>query len=469
MLSIPSAIYTLGELGRRAGCTCGEIESWRVAFEADRVLLYPSPQSEAKIVFPWRPRNAAALAAHDGKLARYGWMREPASRIARAIPEFIVPYDDAAEGNVPLFERQDANTIVCRGDVLTATFAALSRAEELYNGERDEHGRFPARASHAARFDYLERPIVDEYGLALEQAITALLPRSTAPPRELHLKLTHDIDLTGYPRSLRTTAGHLYRRRMPRAFVRDLCSAAGFGLPAYAQAILQTAHISRERGLHSAFYWQASPRTAWDSGYDVAHPALRGVIAQLHELGCEQGAHPGYDTFDSPVKLAQEVSRLRGVLRAGPIGGRAHFLRWSPSTWRAWEMAGMAYDSSVGYADAIGFRCGTCVPFRPWLLAEERESTLLEIPLVVMDCTPVRYMGLSPESTLQRVGTLIERCAIAGGVFTLLWHNASVIEPPYAQLYPAILDALAQARAYDWRTDATAPPRPRSVSAAPAV
>lgn len=469
MISVPAGLYTLAELGRRAGCTRTEIESWRVAFESDRVLLYPHPQSDVKIVFPWRPRKIDALGEHDGKLARYGWMEQPDSRLACATPDFIVPYDDYASGEGALFLLQDAATVVCRGDVLTAAFAALSRAEEFYLTERDEHGRFPARAAHAVRFGYLERPFVDEYGLALEQAIGALMPQHPAARRELRLKLTHDIDLTGYPRNLRTTAGHLYPRRMPRAFVRDLCSFAGFGLPAYAQAILQTAQISRERGLHSAFYWQASRRTAWDSGYDVRERALRGIIMQLHELGCEQGAHPGYDTFDSPVKLAHEVSLLRSVLRAGPIGGRQHFLRWSPASWRAWEMAGMAYDSTVGYADAIGFRSGTCVPYRPWLLVEDRESTLLEIPLVVMDCTPVRYMGLTPDSTLARVTALIERCAIAGGVFTLLWHNASVIEPPYAQLYPAILDALTQARPYDWRTDATVPPRPRGVSTAQAI
>ena len=43
------------------------------------------------------------------------------------------------------------------------------------------------------------------------------------------------------------------------------------------------------------------------------------------------------------------------------FGGRMHYLRikW-PTTLYFWEKAKFAYDSSMGYADLPGFRCGTC-------------------------------------------------------------------------------------------------------------
>lgn len=464
--SISAALYALGELGRRAGCTGSEIAAWRVSFGEGLATLRPDPLSEAKVVFPWRPHKIAQFKSLAESAARFTWMHAPDHALLSTIPFFIVPHEEPQSRQPTLFRQTDPTTVVCNADLISATLWALGRAEEFFPANRDEHGRFPSSASIARRHGFLERPIVDEYGIGFEQALSALWPRRQPVRRSLRLKLTHDIDLTGFPRSIRTTLGHAYPRRMPGALFRDAVSAAGFGLPAYAHAIMMTAGISQARGLHSAFYWQASPRTAFDSGYDVRSRALRGIIAELEARGFEVGAHPGYQTYDSTELLTAEIQRLCEVFAAPPQGGRQHFLRWSPATWRAWERAGLRYDSTVGYADALGFRAGTCVPYHPWLLDEDRESDLLEIPLLVMDCTPVRYMQLTPAQTLQRIGELAQRCAAVGGVFTLLWHNASVIEPPYRRLYPQILDLLAGAHAYDWREDAPTQPRPAAVSPA---
>ena len=43
---------------------------------------------------------------------------------------------------------------------------------------------------------------------------------------------------------------------------------------------------------------------------------------------------------------------------------RQHYLRWrAPTTWQNWEDAGLDYDSTVGYADHVGFRAGTCYEY----------------------------------------------------------------------------------------------------------
>jgi hypothetical protein len=276
----------------------------------------------------------------------------------------------------------------------------------------------------------------------------------------MRLKLSHDIDLVGFPRSLRSTVGHVYPRRNPRAFFRDALSFIGKGAPAYLEAVVETARISRERGLDSAFYWKASARTPWDSGYDPRHPHVRRVIEGLREQTFELGAHPAYGTFDNFQQLQAEVERLRQVVGPGPIGGRQHFLRWRPSTWTLWERAGLSYDSSLGFADAMGFRAGTAVPYHPWLIDEDRESALLEIPLIVMDCTPVEYMRLGTADTLAAIAALARRCEAVGGVFTLLWHNSSVIEEPYASLYPRILSLFPSTARYDWTEDLAMSPVP---------
>jgi hypothetical protein len=211
--------------------------------------------------------------------------------------------------------------------------------------------------------------------------------------------------------------------------------------------------MSLERGLDSALYWKASRRTPYDSGYDLGHPKVREVIRWAEAQGIEMGVHPAYDTFEAPEELKREVTRAREVLGNQPMGGRQHFLRWSPEQWEHWEKCGLVYDSTVGYARQVGFRAGTCIPYRPWSLRLNRELNLLEIPLIVMDGTLVEHRKLRLEESIETVNRLVSRVEMVGGVFTLLWHNSSLIGAGYNELYTPLLDRLPGASRYDWVED----------------
>jgi hypothetical protein len=450
-----AVLYALRELGRRAGATAAWIAQWRVEFLDRELLLFPQPGSERRISLPCDPSKPARLASLISlPPSRHRWMHEPHADRLDAIPDFAVHFEDRARSAAPLFTETGHDEIRCCADIVTATLWHLTRIEEVEPVDRDEHGRFPAKASVAYRSGCLERPLVDEFGLALQQALRHLLPGWEPQPARLRVKLSHDMDLIGFPRRLRATLAHLYPRWMPAAFAQDLFSAAGIGMPARLSSVLRVAEISSERELGSAFYWTAAGvATPNDAGYDIFQPQIRAVVERLAERGCEIGLHPAYESFDSQPALDHEVTRLRRLVGTQPIGGRQHYLRWHPRSWRYWERAGLSYDSTLGFADAIGFRAGTAVPYHPWLLDEDRESTLLEIPLVVMDRTPVTYMRLDRDEIEERIAALIRRCSSTGGVFTLLWHNHNVVEEPYASLYPRILDMLPPGQEYDWKAD----------------
>src|SRR5262249_50645057 len=117
----------------------------------------------------------------------------------------------------------------------------------------------------------------------------------------------------------------------------------------------------------------------------------------------------------------------------------------SPETWVDWEACGLSYDSSVGFAERFGFRAGTGFPYRPWSFRENRELRLVEVPLILMDCTPVKYMGLRRREALDRIEALIRRMRRTGGIFTMLWHNTPLMDPDYEGWYEPILDLLSGA------------------------
>jgi len=332
----------------------------------------------------------------------------------------------------------ESGVCTCRLDLLASLVLTLSRAEERGAPALDEHGRFPASASLAWRHGLLERPILDEHGLAFEQMLSSLTGRQPGP-RRLRFKLTHDIDHVGLPFRLRSALGHA-KRKKPGALLRDLAAWPSPLDTAELAAVGRLAEISRERKLQGAFYWKAAPRGRFDSGYDVRHPKILRAIEHLRDRGSELGVHPGYHTFRDRPRLAAEVDELSEALRLHSPGGRQHYLRWAPDTWLDWEACGLRYDSSLGFADAFGFRAGTAFPYRPWSLEQNREIDLIEVPLVLMDCTAVKYMRLRLPEAIERAGRLVERIARTGGVFTVLWHNTPLLDREYDGWYQAVLD-----------------------------
>lgn len=58
--------------------------------------------------------------------------------------------------------------------------------------------------------------------------------------------------------------------------------------------------------------------------------------------------------------------------------------------------AGMSYDSTLGYADRPGFRCGTCFEYTAFDVVSDQPLSLRIRPLIAMDCTVIaeRYLGL---------------------------------------------------------------------------
>jgi hypothetical protein len=343
----------------------------------------------------------------------------------------------------------------CACDLLSSLLLVLGRFEELQSQRiTDSHGRFPATASLAYQQGYLERPIVDEWGMAFGRALIKLMPKWKPLDRKLRVKLSHDIDTVGIPFYWKSTLEHTTRRYDPISTLRDVLALMTDVEPTFLRRVIDIAQKSIDHGVNSAVYWKASPssESASDSGYDPRHPKIKRVMEWLRKNGVEQGIHPGYLTFNAVDELALELQILQQAIGEKKMGGRQHFLRWAPQTWEHWERCGLAYDSTVGFADHVGFRAGTCHPYRPWLLWKDREADLLEIPLIVMDGTLVDYMKLSPEKSYEAISRMLDECRKVGGVFTLLWHNSTLTNPSYGDTYDKVLELVRGAQHFDWES-----------------
>jgi hypothetical protein len=326
----------------------------------------------------------------------------------------------------------------------------LSRWEEYVDTVRDEHDRFPATASVAFRQRFLDRPVVDEYALILEEWLKVIFPRWKGPARKLSVELSHDVDLVlpfGTPLAgLRKSIDLAFRKKQPADAVRTLAQIAGVREKPYVNRIFHLASLSRKYNFPSTFNFMAAAPTQWDDGYNLSDPLVRAILEKLTAGGFEIGFHPSYRTVDDSRLMAREKSEFDAVAGRGDHGSRQHYLRFRvPGTWRTLEQCSLAYDSTMGFADHEGFRAGTCHRFRPFDVEFDRSLELWERPLIVMDATLKRYRGLTPEQGKERILELARRSMSVGGTLTLLWHNSSFNDSwePWGRMYPDALKDLS--------------------------
>ena len=353
-----------------------------------------------------------------------------------------LPYRESAWEQVDRGERPT-------GDVLAEAFFHLARVEER-SGAHDEHERFPASASC---LDPLDPP--------LERLRRRL---GVEPPRwrgaRFAVALTHDVDspwrwtrigIRGAAARLKAHA----RAGRPGPAVAEARALARVPLhrlrgtdPNWRfEAILEGEHA---RGARSTFFVLAAHRDRHDGAAPEMYARLRPrVVETLRAGGGEVGLHGSYLAARDEALLADEKDALEAA--AGPVHGhRFHYLRVDPhANLASLERLGFRYDTTLGFADALGFRAGIAHPFRPWDLARDRALDLVEIPLAAMDVTLAeeRYLGLPVKEAERRLLALVDWAAANGGGFALLWHPDR-FDPPTAagwdRLYFRILDAIAE-------------------------
>ena len=209
--------------------------------------------------------------------------------------------------------------------------------------------------------------------------------------------------------------------------------------------------VSESFDLKSYFFFIAGHTDEnFDGNYTLDLPWVRKLMRSIHARGHQIGLHPSYNTYLSLESLNREFQNLLGVASAENIeqetwGGRQHYLRWRVyKTWQCWEQAGLNFDSSVCFADHVGFRCGTCYEFSVFNLETSQELSLIERPLIVMDGTLLGplYQNLSKEEALNTIKDLSDTVKKYDGVFTLLWHNNFIPGKQDKEFYERVLSIL---------------------------
>jgi hypothetical protein len=356
------------------------------------------------------------------------------------------------------FVRHD-NSIDLGLDIFGSAFFMLTRYEETCSPRLDEFSRFPACASIAVRGGFLERPIVNEYLEIFWSCLQALRPGMVRKTREYRLDLSHDVDRIFDTRGedwsvvLKNASGDIVKRRDIALAARRIYSKARSGGGDFRHEPCNTFDFimdcSEQYGIRSAFYFIVHQGAEeLDGDYAIDMPWVRSMLRHIHARGHELGLHGSYISYDDPAQIAAEFQRIQTIAEEEGIhqsswGGRQHYLRWDAgTTWQGWEDAGLAYDSTLAFPEAVGFRSGTCYEYPAFNLLSRCALKLYERPLVIMETSlfSEHYMNLSADDALETIDRLSSLCRRFDGSFTLLWHNDNLVQARQKKLYRNALE-----------------------------
>ncbi len=177
--------------------------------------------------------------------------------------------------------------------------------------------------------------------------------------------------------------------------------------------------------------------------YDIESPPVKETIRRLHEMGFEIGVHGSYNSFNNLNLLQSEKRTLESITGSEAIGTRQHYLNYDNNiTPDLHYKAGFKYDTSIGFNPGIGvgFKRGTSFPFQV-MLSDGSISTLLEIPLLIMDG------ALDAAAKLGDCFKLMDQVEKYGGVLTILWHTNRFNSRDYPGMVDLYMSIVNEAKA----------------------
>lgn len=270
-------------------------------------------------------------------------------------------------------------------DILETLFFYISRIEELNISPGSEPDRYSESSQFLVRNGLHREAVVDQLVAAFFRALGLEVPLP-----ETRFIWTHDIDaLRKFPsfykfvRSIVRLIGRKqWRRLVPlvRAYYRVVEKQQPDPFDTFDWLFL------KRGGVEKMIFLMAGGLTRYDNHYQISSAEAFRAVQLALKRGYRIGLHPSYACWINPVQFAEEKQLLESVIGHEVKHSRQHFLNFSiPHTISLLEEAGITEDHSLGFRSHIGFRCGTGFPYRLYNFEQERESTVTEVPLVIMD------------------------------------------------------------------------------------
>ena len=315
-------------------------------------------------------------------------------------------------------------------DPFAGTFFLVTRYEEYTDLERDEHDRFEAPQSTASKYNFLKDPVIDQWAMMLKNKLADKHPSFNFPEREFNHISTIDIDNAYaylHKGSFRTIGGFIYsffnfnfKELLQRILVLSGAQEDPYNTYEYIHSVHGKFNVK------PVYFYLFGRYGVYDKNISPANETFQELIKETIKYA-DIGIHPSYTSNYDLLQLKEELKKLAIISGKWIHLSRQHFLKlYLPKTYNNLIRAGISQDFSMGYASDIGFRAGTCTPFKFYNLKKEEETSLTIFPFPIMDVTLQQYLKLNPEQAVTEIEKMIKKIKNVKGTFVSLWHNESL-------------------------------------------
>jgi hypothetical protein len=351
--------------------------------------------------------------------------------------------------------------IYCKADIFADIFFMLTRWEESVIADKDEYGRFPEKMSLSIRNGIHRRPIVNESVEMLWNMLLFLGYSGSRKKMDFEPVITHDVDEVIRNKNIfklfRILAGDIILRKKPGLIpnsLKDYVSVKRGVKKDNYDTFDFLMDQSEKINVKSHFYFLSqktgskkdSAYSNYDYRYNISDPKVALIIQNILNRSHFIGIHGSYNSYNNNDLFLNELHNLTEI--AGPVHeSRQHYLRFLPPvTWEIESQNNIKLDSTLGFAEDIGFRCGTCLPYPVFDFIKRQPLDLTELPLTVMEGS-VLFLTRDPEDFYKNICSIIDTVKKYNGKFVLLWHTNTFNGyewEPYQKYYTEIIDYLGK-------------------------
>lgn len=319
-------------------------------------------------------------------------------------------------------------------DIFAASFYLLSRYEEYLPHEQDEFGRYAHQNSLAFKNNFLDKPLIELWLLALRKEITTI-------DRQLELVLpsfqftpTYDIDIAfsyRYKSFKRTIGGYardLSKGKIGALFGRFFSRMSLYKDPYDSYKFIEKTHEKYK--LKGIFFFLVGDNGPLDKNIPLHKKAMQSLIHRL-AANNEIGLHPSYQSNEDKIKVQAEREALRKVLGEKIKTNRQHYIKFTlPQSFEHLILLGFEKDYSMGYGSINGFRASTSLPHFWFNIEKDSTTTLRLFPFCFMECNAKFEQKQDVETTKKEIEYYSQLVKKVNGHLILIWHNFSLGSDP---------------------------------------
>lgn len=165
--------------------------------------------------------------------------------------------------------------------------------------------------------------------------------------------------------------------------------------------------------------------TSHDVLYNIRTLNFQKAFEQIINNQAEIGLHTSYNACNDPGRFMLEKKRLEELAQTKVYGSRHHYwhLGKNPNqTFMSQVKAGLEYDSSLAFNEAMGFRRNIALPYYLWDSDHNLPSQLLELPVFLMDGNIFTHKGANTVKAMKQISQYISLIKATNGFGAVDWH-----------------------------------------------